>query len=160
MRPISLQFPRSSFLPFSKTEETFAFFHSAGTSQIAMTFQEQPCNDNGQVLQHPFGAIDMCMSSLFVCSLTWSSSSKGISSLPQIFPLVSGTSWTSSRQILHHWRLKPKKSLSSSLLRVCCDQVSIPIQQQARIFPSLPCADDIPGEECLAALHVPCQIQF
>lgn len=40
-----------------------------------------------------------------------------------------------------------------------CYQIPCPIQQQARIFPSLPFATDLPVKALLFALHIPCQIQ-
>lgn len=49
-----------------------------------------------------------CMSHLFKCSITWSSSTKGKSSLFQIFPLVLGT-----------WVSKPN-STSHSVASFCC----------------------------------------
>lgn len=82
------------------------------------------------------------------------------SSLPQDFSLVLGASWTSQRQVLHHWKWKQRSHWVVQPLPRYCNQLSISIQQQPRIFPSLPFIDDKPEESLLVALHVPWQIQF
>ena len=93
LRLTSLSLPRSSFLPFLKTGVMFAFFQSSKISldhhDLSKTMKNDlpvtPTSSLSTLGCIPSGPMDLCTSSLFKCSLTWSSSTEGKSSVFQTF---------------------------------------------------------------------------
>ena len=105
-------------LLFLKTGVTFAFSWSSGASSsrhglsqiiksgLTMT-PASSLSSHGCTL---LGPMDLRMCGLFQCSLTWSLSTKGKSSLLQTFPLVSGLSWLSAQPLGIPWSLSKATS--------------------------------------------------
>ena len=102
--------------------------------------------------------MDLCMFSLFICSLSRSSFTEDRFSLLTTFQLVSGAldSWRQVSPV----RTKAKKTLSILAFSMPFVTVPCPIQQWAHIIPSFPFAANVPVEALLAGLHIRCQMQF
>lgn len=139
--PSGLLFPRSSFF---KIGVTFILF------QVSETYPN--CCNLLKVTKNVFamasvsflsihgcsppGPTDLLMSSLFKCSLGWSSSTDGKYSLLQTFHLVSGA-WAFWRSVLAVTNETKKTKVPWSFL-CCSSSVPYPIQQWPHVFPSLP----------------------
>lgn len=97
LRVTSLKLPRLLFLPFLKMGVIIAFFQHSGTSSCHYDLSEvivsgltmRSVSSVSPYGYFPSGPMDMCTSSLFTCSVIWSSFTEGKSSLLQTFPLDS-----------------------------------------------------------------------
>ena len=101
-----------SFLPFLKIGVSFTFFQSSETSPSRIDLSKiinsglavtsaSPLSICRCILSGPVG---LCTSSLFKCSLAWSSSSSSGKSSLQTFPLISHWPEGQSDQYRLRWR--------------------------------------------------------
>lgn len=100
----------------------------------------------------PSGLMDLCMSGLLNCSLTWSSSTKCTSSLLQPFSMLS--------EIWDSWSLASKDWGKEGIHHVLCNQVPYLIQQWPHIIPSPRFFAYMFTEALLFVFDIPGQIQF
>ena len=87
----------------------------------------------------PSGPMDLCVSSLLMCSLNWSSSTSGMPSLLQTFSLVSRT-WDSWRLVLLLKSEVKKAFRTSAFLMSCVTEAPAPFSSK----PTFPLACCLP----------------
>lgn len=84
----------------------------------------------------PSGAIYLCMSTWFKCSLTWSSSTQVSLAPDYVCSQITGTAESAKRPVLPV-KTKAKKVLSISLLHITCHEVPSPYSVVRLHFPAL-----------------------
>ena len=94
------------------------------------------------------------MYSLLKYCFTWSSSTKGTSSLLQTFSVVT-RAWESWRPVLS---VQAEAKNNVSFFHVLCHQVPCPIQQRAHTFFNLPFVTCVLIEALHVTFNIPCQI--